>query len=68
MEVCSLAEIINFQEAKEEVILCNFLKCYAGMGVAGDGRCFLGGNKYNKNCKKFVDEKEALEDFKNEMV
>jgi hypothetical protein len=41
-------------------IKCNYIKCYAGMGVAGRLCCFLGGDYTNENCDKFEDEKEAL--------
>lgn len=35
---------------------CDFLKCLAGMGLAGMGTCFLGGNWANPNCEKFMDQ------------
>ena len=37
---------------------CNFVKCYAGMGVAGDGICFLKGDSTNPDCPNFLDEDE----------
>jgi hypothetical protein len=43
---------------------CNFMKCFAGMGVAGNGQCFLGGDPQDPNCPKFKDEKEALEEWR----
>ena len=36
-------------------IKCNYKKCYAGMGVAGSSYCFLGGDIFKENCKKFKD-------------
>jgi hypothetical protein len=44
---------------EENEITCNYLKCLAGMGIAGNGVCFLGGNGKN-NCDKFEDEQEFL--------
>jgi hypothetical protein len=41
-------------------IKCRYIDCYAGMGVAGMLRCFLGGDYRNPNCKKYVNEKEEL--------
>ena len=34
-------------------IKCDFLNCYAGMGVAGNGVCFLKGNPRALHCGKF---------------
>ena len=38
--------------------VCNWLDCAAGMGVAGCGFCFLGGNPMEKNCPKFIPDPE----------
>ena len=35
---------------------CPFLKCLAGMGVAGSGHCFLSGNPDDWVCSEFIDE------------
>ena len=45
---------------------CNFIHCFAGMGVAGAGSCFLGGQPENPNCPAFKDEGEALAEWKKE--
>lgn len=45
---------------------CDFIHCFAGMGVAGTGRCFLGGDPQNPNCPKFKDEGEALKEWEEE--
>ena len=42
---------------------CDYLNCLAGMGLSGNGCCFLGGNAEDKNCIKFENEDEWL--FKN---
>jgi len=34
-------------------IKCDYLKCFAGMGQAGRGKCFLGGIYWNNNCPEF---------------
>jgi len=49
-----------FGKLREDRPKCNFLKCYAGTGVAGNGICFLKGNPNNPNCPKFIDEDEEL--------
>lgn len=59
----SLDEI--FKGTYPDKIECNYLECYAGMGIAGMGNCFLSGNG-EKDCPQFVDEKEELERLKNE--
>ena len=50
---------------KENKIKCNYLKCLAGMGIAGNGCCFLGGNA-KSNCKKFIDEEEQFKKWEIE--
>lgn len=47
----------------DDKIKCNYIKCAAGMGVAGMGDCFLGGDFTNKNCDKFKDEDEFLKEW-----
>ena len=47
---------------EENEIVCNFLNCAAGMGVAGSGICFLKGEADNKDCKQFKPD----EDFQKE--
>lgn len=39
-------------------IKCMFIKCAAGMGVAGSRHCFLSGDPENKDCTKFVSDDE----------
>jgi hypothetical protein len=41
-------------------IKCNFIKCAAGMGVAGSRYCFLGGDYTKIDCPQFKDEEEFL--------
>lgn len=43
-----------------KAIKCNYMKCYAGMGVAGMLNCFLGGDYKDPNCTKFIDEEQEL--------
>lgn len=43
-----------------KAIKCNFKQCAAGMGVAGNGNCFLRGNPEQVDCEKFVDEEKFL--------
>ena len=37
----------------EEYMNCNWLKCKAGCGIAGSGRCFLNGHWWWKKCPEF---------------
>lgn len=52
-------ESMAYKNHKEE-LKCNFLKCLAGLGVAGNEVCFLGGTPNKKECKQFIDEEEWL--------
>jgi hypothetical protein len=36
-----------------EAINCDYINCAAGMGMAGNGRCFLSGDGAI-NCKEFI--------------
>ena len=45
---------------RESEIKCDFICCYAGMGLAGNGVCFAGGNPYVTECPEFKDEEEWL--------
>ncbi len=47
-------------------IKCDFIHCFAGMGMAGAGICFLGGMWWAANCGKFVDEDEKLKEMEGE--
>ena len=44
------------------VVKCNWLKCYAGLGLAGHGTCFACGNPRIENCPEFKDEDEFVRD------
>ena len=45
--------------SQEHNIKCNYVDCAAGMGLAGNGRCFLCGEWDNADCPKF----KSNEDF-----
>jgi len=51
-------------------IRCDYLHCFAGMGVAGMLNCFLGGMWWHPSCPGFKDEKETynLKENKNANV
>lgn len=51
---------------EDDKILCNYIKCAAGMGLAGNGNCFLRGEWDNSNCPKFQDEEEFQKKMKEE--
>lgn len=42
-----------------EDVTCNWKKCAAGMGIVGNGKCFLKGTG-KEGCKQFLDEETAL--------
>lgn len=39
---------------------CNWLNCFAGMGLAGSGVCFLEGKWWLENCPCFKDDWREL--------
>jgi len=41
---------------EEHNLKCHLWDCIAGLGLAGSGICFLGGNWANPDCGKFVNE------------
>ena len=41
---------------------CNYIECFCGMGLAGQGRCIKGGEWWNPECPKFKDEDEWIEE------
>ncbi len=47
---------------REHEIKCNLVPCAGGMGLAGNGQCFLGGNPYIEKCPNFI----SYEDFEKE--
>lgn len=47
---------------------CNFMECLAGTGLAGTGRCFLGGNPNDTNCDKFISEDEFIEKLNKDLA
>lgn len=46
----------------EDEIICNFLGCAAGMGIAGRGQCFLDGEANIKECKQFILDEDFQKD------
>jgi hypothetical protein len=48
------------------VIRCNFLKCSAGMGVAGNLTCCRHGDYTNPDCPRFQDEDTFLKEWELE--
>ena len=47
---------------------CEWLHCYAGMGIAGSGVCFLGGMWWHPSCPAFIDEEEEIGNREKEML
>ena len=39
---------------------CDFTNCYAGMGLAGRGKCFLFGMWWSNDCPSFENEDEQI--------
>jgi hypothetical protein len=50
----------------DERAKCKFITCVAGMGLAGMGTCFLGGEWDNPECPKFKDEQEFIREHEEE--
>jgi len=57
-------EYCNFRKH----IKCNWIKCYAGLGLAGRGLCIANGNPRTENCRKFIDEEEYIRKRENEEI
>lgn len=47
-------------------IRCDYIHCFAGVGVAGHGRCFLFGDPGDPNCPRFEDEDKMLAVYRYE--
>ena len=47
-----------------EKILCPFIDCFYGIGLAGRGVCNGGGDWKDPNCPKYENEDEALKKWK----
>lgn len=45
----------------EYKLKCNFCECAAGLGLAGNGHCFLQGEWWNEECEQFISEEEFLQ-------
>ena len=43
---------------------CQWLTCWAGCGIAGNGNCFLGGYWWWHKCPKYKSEKAMLKKYK----
>ncbi len=39
---------------------CEWLSCLAGMGIAGNGHCFLNGAFWMPCCPNFIDEEDWI--------
>ena len=50
---------------EEDEIVCNFMNCAGGMGIAGNGKCFLNGDATLKDCKEFVLDEDFQEEQKS---
>lgn len=51
----------------DEKIRCNYMKCYFGVGIAGQRICSNGGDYTKENCDKFIDEEEENERHRKEV-
>lgn len=40
----------------QAIVKCPWLTCYAGLGLAGNGNCFAGGDYKNKDCPEYKNE------------
>ncbi|MFH2075132.1 MAG: hypothetical protein ABIJ57_07260 [Pseudomonadota bacterium] len=46
--------------AWSESVKCRWKSCYAGLGLAGNGTCFAGGDWKREDCPEFKDENEWI--------
>lgn len=46
------------------VVKCDWLRCAAGMGLAGNGNCSFRGNWKDKDCVMFITDEDFLNDWK----
>lgn len=44
-------------------IVCNYMKCMGGMGLVGNGHCYLAGYPYIENCSKFQDHDKIMSKY-----
>ena len=44
-------------------IICNYMRCMGGMGLACNGHCYRKGDPYIKNCSKFEDEDKIMSEY-----
>lgn len=57
---------ILFDNTINHKIKCEFIDCFAGMGLAGTGICFLKGIWWHQSCPMYKNENEALLEWKKE--
>ena len=50
----------------EAEIVCNEIKCAAGLGLAGRGQCFLKGDPYDKNCIKYISDDDFIKEYQDD--
>lgn len=50
---------------QEDKIKCDMFHCAAGLGFAGSGSCFLGGEWWNPDCPQYQSEKDFIDSHKN---
>lgn len=59
--------MLNTLTAIDEEIKCNYIKCIAGEGLAGNGSCFLCGNPKDEDCMIFIDSEYYQNKWRNEI-
>ncbi len=50
------------------VVKCKWIDCYAGMGLAGNGRCFVKGNFKDPDCPVYKNEDKWIKEKEDETV
>jgi hypothetical protein len=60
-------EWLRWNENTDSVVNCNYIDCAAGMGLAGNGCCFLAGEWDNPDCPQYIKEEDFEEQMKENM-
>ena len=59
--------ITSYDEANRQ-LKCPFIDCFAGMGLAGLGRCGLHGMWWSISCPEYLNASEELERWRKEDI
>lgn len=67
MEGCGVSKRDTFVPVENvKYIVCNYMKCMGGMGLVGNGHCYLAGDPFNPKCSRFIDEDKVMSEYEQE--